>query len=180
MDKIAYFSDYQSLVQFIIDSCSSRHIESVRLSTYGMYVGILHTGEDVSEKYPMDSRVLLDYLDTNHTRFKTRILIGKTFEKPCREGCLSCRNNFEKNRMRLDKTLEAFPHVNFHISDASHAKTTLIDFSYKRIAIFGGFNLSTNALNDNCIAIETQDGSKFKEVSDSFDTMFSEKYKEMF
>lgn len=124
----------------------------VRISTFGMYAGILHDGRNTAEwgpKYQNYTNAFLEALAQSGA--KVHILVGCHARKECADGCRSCRDSAKKEVERHLQTITKWPSFEWRFRTDVHMKVHIFDGLeglHDRVAIVGSRNLSDSAWVD--------------------------------
>lgn len=124
------------------------------ISSYGMYAGISHDGQDLNirgDSYATRAKKILDLLSDIQTVY---MLIGLSPYRSCKgfAKCLNCEHAYYKSLLRLLSHKEYFPQFNWRVSESSHAKLVVFAFddngakSYRGIG--GGRNFNDSNWDD--------------------------------
>jgi len=101
----------------------------VTITSYGFFVGIMPDGRDLKttwKKFKSRARDFLEYITDKTT---VNVLVGLyAFDSCCKEHrCKDCESKYVTNLVRLVLHAEAFPMINWRISDTSHIKCVLME-----------------------------------------------------
>lgn len=158
LDNDSYFDAIESYIY--------EKPQAVLISSYGIYAGISHNGEDLNKRgisyETRVSKILHSLLDVP----KVHMLIGLSPFKSCRgfTTCLQCQYNYYKSLLRLLNHKELFPKYNWRVSENSHTKLVLFVYdddghkSYKGIG--GGRNLTDSNWDDISFDLDFEASSK--------------------
>lgn len=124
------------------------------ISSFGLYAGISHTGQDttlINEKYRSQTRDFLERLRGIHTR----IIIGVSEYKSCKGKyvpCYDCEKNYIYQVIRLLNHAELFGEFQWKVASQLHSKCTLLAYdengNIKLEGVAGGRNLNDSGWAD--------------------------------
>jgi hypothetical protein len=121
---------------------ASQQPKEVIISTFNVYAGILHDGDDTTtwgEKYQNDVHELLSMVAKTS---KVKILVGFQPLTMCKEGCEECLAAHYKWAVRLVKHAQRWPKIEWRYVNKCHLKCNLFYYANGCIGVTGGRNLS--------------------------------------
>ncbi len=141
-----YF-DREKFWKRILGLAQSDDVESMIISSYGMYAGISDTGENTAERYNFD-KTIQQILDVSKHK-KVVFLLSDTEAQPCMPGCVHCIAKNQKKTRRNEAHINHWPNVSWFITQDHHLKTILFKKKDGTVLGFsGGRNFSNSDWED--------------------------------
>lgn len=143
-----------------LDSLIKLKPDTVVITSFGLYSGIMHNGFDLNEvpRYKTRTKEMLDSLKDVPS---VNILIGLSPYRSCSGTlkCLHCQISYVKTLFRLLANLDNYPNFKWRIVENSHAKVTLFSYNvgggkYEFKGVIGGRNLNDSNWKDFSMSIE--------------------------
>ena len=134
----------------------------VFISTFGLYAGILDTGQDITlagDKFKTKCKDILDILAKLNV--KTDIIVGVADYKSCNKEvpCKSCEDNYARGLIRLSNHAEYWPGFSWKFSMACHLKCMIFmnKDTNEIYGISGGRNFTNSGWVDSTIELNADD-----------------------
>jgi len=147
-------------------------VDKVRISTYGIYAGVLHDGRFVNEwgpKYHNSVGEMFDVLNT--AGVPAHIKIGKPMPIKCGlYDASKCAARIKNTRWtkRFEKMAERWSHIKFDLCESLHSKMILIGPHH---CIWGSTNLSDSSISD--LTTYTADKAFYNKMKKMFEAIIT-------
>jgi hypothetical protein len=145
---------------------ASQQPREVIISTFNVYAGILHDGDDTTtwgEKYQNDVHDLLDVLSGIK---KVRILVGFQPLNLCHKDCEECVAAHYKWAIRLVQHAKHWPKLQWRYVEKCHLKCNLFYYARGAIGVTGGRNLSGSDWTDISFVMSKEQVEETRKVFD--------------
>lgn len=140
----------------------SKRPTHVFISTFGLYAGILDTGQDITlvgDKFKTKCKDILDLLA--RLKVKTNIIVGIAEYKSCNKEapCQSCQDNYARGLIRLANHADHWPEFSWKFSMACHLKCIICmnNDTGEIYGISGGRNFTNSTWIDSTIELSSDD-----------------------
>lgn len=149
MNEHRMFIENEDHYQYLRDSIALNPAHVI-ISTYGVYAGITHDGQDITqlgEKYKKNTKDILDMLKGHDVR----ILVGVSNYKSCKTKgqCIDCEKQYAKMILRTAEHASFFNHVKWKITTELHLKCYLFFYNDKTVrGLAGGRNFTDSEWAD--------------------------------
>ena len=153
------FSSDKELFEYLHRIADLHPDEEVRISTYGMYLGISR-GKDWSEKFPSMARTFIDRIRGEGRSLK--LLVGVPSFVECRDGCPDCTEKYKEKLARFDETVSTLK-LNAKFTLQHHLKM----YAIGSIVILGGINLSGSEYTDAAVIVDSEAAVQLNEIFDN-------------
>lgn len=138
----------------IIERLLDNNPDSVFVSSYGLYAGILQDGRDANKFGPKYKTRSIDVLN-KMSKYDSKMIIGISDYKSCKHvRCEDCELKYIHSLIRIEKHSEAFPDIKMRIIRGNHLKCFIIRKGSKYLGITGGRNMSDSSWSDISFMID--------------------------
>lgn len=143
------FIDNDEHYQYMRDSIALNPAHTI-ISTFGVYAGITHDGQDITQlgaKYKKNTKDILDLL----RGCDTRMLVGVANYKSCKTNgqCIDCEKQYVKMILRTAEHADFFNHAKWRMTTELHLKCCLFFYSDKTVrGLAGGRNFTDSEWAD--------------------------------
>jgi len=139
-----------------INKCLDENPKKVLISTFGIWAGFTHDGQDSAtwkNKAKTNTRLVLDRM---HDVPSVQMLISMGPYKSCKgkEQCLACEAQYAKSVFRLIEHEKAYPNFRWRMTFSSHLKCMLFFYPSKCVGISGGRNFTDSEWADLSFEID--------------------------
>lgn len=163
MKIITNVEEHYDCIEKMLDSSP----DSVFISTYGIYAGLLHDGRDANLFGPKYKTRSIDVLKKMSSIKNAKVIIGLTEFNSCKPYCDECEMKYIHNLLRIKNHADAFPSINFKMIRHNHLKCFIINKGGKYLGITGGRNLSDSSWHDISFILGNDDCIKILEYAET-------------
>lgn len=165
------FTTLQEYYDYLYE-CIDDQPQEIRISTFGIYAGILDTGKSmhsIGGKYLSKVHNFLDAVEEKTDRVK--ILVGLPMYRSCKgkhEVCKHCITSYAKIYSRLAKHQENWPSFQWRFHGELHLKCAIFDYdNNKARTIVGGRNFTDSDWADISFALQQKQIPRLKKFYDN-------------
>jgi len=141
--------------------------DQVLISTYGIYAGITHYGQDLNGQSSKYTAYAKEFLDSLIGVSKVNIVVGLYPYSSCKGTvrCVYCESRYVRGLLRLSSHKDHFSSFKWRVKPNNHLKSVLAIKDNSFEGIVGGRNLSDSNWNDLTFRLEPEDAKEvFKMV----------------
>jgi hypothetical protein len=141
--------------------------DQVLISTYGIYAGINHYGQDLNGQSSKYTAYAKEFLDSLIGVSKVNIVVGLYPYSSCKgtARCVYCESRYVRGLLRLSSHKDHFSSFKWRVKPNNHLKCVLAIRGNSFEGIVGGRNLSDSNWNDLTFRLEPEDAKEvFKMV----------------
>ena len=151
------FFDADAFWMTVLKEASGDEVETIIISSYGLYAGISDTGENTAERYGFKN-LQQRILDLSNAGKRVVFLLSESDPIECCPDCPHCKAKNDKRDARMLAHIKHWPNVTWRMTQSSHLKAMLLKRKNGTVSGFtGGRNFTGSNWDDVSLRLSYED-----------------------
>lgn len=154
------FFDADQFWTEVLREASNDQVETVIITSYGLYAGISGTGENTAARYGFRN-LQQKILDLSNSGKKVVFLLSESEPTECCPGCPHCKVKNDKRDTRTAAHIAHWPKVLWRVTTNSHLKSVLLVRTNGTVTGYtGGRNFTGSGWDDVSLRLSYEDAKE--------------------